>query len=221
MKIKIKKPVHIFFISLFFFSFGSTQRLERQEFISERHSNGLKKLVNVFEGTGLNETLIGKYGFYDTGIKKFVELYKNNRKDGKSIYWYENGNKEKEYNYLEGKLDGIQYEWHDGGQKLSEFSYKNDKLHGESISWYKNGNEEEVYIYVDGELNGFQSRWYKNGQKLGEGTFISGKENGLFTHWFKNGLIKNKIKYENGIKTVERIYSLHQNARQILVLLHQ
>ena len=69
-------------------SVGFSQRLlkEKNEIITERHDNGLKKLVLVFEGTGINETLIGKYGFYDDGLKQFIELYKNNKKHGKSLH---------------------------------------------------------------------------------------------------------------------------------------
>ena len=79
------------------------QRPDKNEIITERHSNGLKKLVLVFEGEGLNEILIGKYGFYENGLKRFVELYNNNLKNGKSIYWYENGQKEIEWIYKYGK----------------------------------------------------------------------------------------------------------------------
>ena len=64
---------------VFFISFGFSQRPVKNEVVSERHPNGLKKLVLVFEGTGLNELLVGKYGFYDSGIKEFVEFYKNNK----------------------------------------------------------------------------------------------------------------------------------------------
>ena len=86
---------------------------ERNEIISERHPNGLKKLVLVFEGTGLNEMLVGKYGFYDNGIKEFIESYENNRKNGKSIYWYKNGDMKQEINYKDGLKNGLGTFWYE------------------------------------------------------------------------------------------------------------
>ena len=100
------------------------QRPDKNEIITERHSNGLKKLVLVFEGEGLNEILIGKYGFYENGLKRFVELYNNNLKNGKSIYWYENGKKNREEHYKDGKPDGLWTKWDENGQKKLEGTYK-------------------------------------------------------------------------------------------------
>ena len=85
----------------------SSSKPKTNEIVSERHKNGLKKLVLVFEGTGLSETLISKYGFYNNGLKHFIEMYKNNQKHGTSLYWYEDGSKKSESNYSNNKLNGI------------------------------------------------------------------------------------------------------------------
>ena len=99
-------------IPLIFISIGFSQRPERNEIVSERHSNGLKKLVNVFEGTGLNETLVGKYGFYEDGVKSFIEVYSNNKKHGKWMYWFDNGRLEKEEKYSNDiQTDGKHYDY--------------------------------------------------------------------------------------------------------------
>ena len=50
---------------------------KRNEVVSERHSNGLKKLVLVFEGEGLDEVLVAKYGFYNDGLKSYIKNYNN------------------------------------------------------------------------------------------------------------------------------------------------
>ena len=70
--------------SLLILSVGYSQRSERNEIVYERHPNGLKKLVNIFEGTGKNKVLVGNHGFYENGLKSFIELYRNDRKHGKS-----------------------------------------------------------------------------------------------------------------------------------------
>ena len=93
-------------ISLLFLSVGFSQQLKTNEVVTERHDNGLKKLLLVFEGTGINEALVGKYGFYEDGLNEFIELYRNNKKHGKSLYWHDNGNQKGELNYKDGKLYG-------------------------------------------------------------------------------------------------------------------
>ena len=86
-------------IALLFLSVGFSQQLKTNEVVTERHDNGLKKLLIVFEGTGINEALVGKYGFYEDGLNEFIELYRNNKKHGKSLYWHDNGNQKGELNY--------------------------------------------------------------------------------------------------------------------------
>ncbi len=78
---------------MFFWSISYAQKPEIHEIVIERHDNGLKKLVLSFEGKDINEELTARQGFYDTGVKKFIESYKNNQKSGEYISWYQNGQK--------------------------------------------------------------------------------------------------------------------------------
>ena len=52
----------------------SSRTEQINELITERHPNGLKKLVLVFKGTGLNETLVGKYGFIQMDLRSSRRL---------------------------------------------------------------------------------------------------------------------------------------------------
>tara|TARA_Y100000816_G_scaffold290163_1_gene278207 strand:- start:1351 stop:1665 length:315 start_codon:yes stop_codon:yes gene_type:complete len=63
------------------------------EIITERFENGLKKLVFVDQGEGLDEVLVAKYGFYDNGLKAFITNYKNNLLHGEYNEWHFNGQK--------------------------------------------------------------------------------------------------------------------------------
>jgi len=158
---------------LLFLSIGYTQQLPINEVISERHPNGLKKLVNVFQGSGINETLIGKYGFYDSGLKSFIILYKQNKKHGKCTYWNEKGEKIKEGNYNMGQMDGL---W--------TYRYDNGNIKFEGL--FSNGDESDPdgFDIPQNGRNGKSSYWYENGQKYWEGTFKDGIEYGLFIGWY-------------------------------------
>jgi hypothetical protein len=59
---------------------------------------------------------------------------------GKSFILYDNGQKEFEGNWKDGKMDGLWSEWHKNGQKSGEVNYKNDKpVEGSEKFWNSKG----------------------------------------------------------------------------------
>ena len=118
---------------------------KRNEVVSERHSNGLKKLVLVFEGEGLDEVLVAKYGFYENGLKSFIQSYKDNVLDGQSTEWYENGTKKSEIFYKSNQPSGELRMWHPNGQLRSIGNALNGKGTGE----YKEFNDQGEIIRVE------------------------------------------------------------------------
>ena len=94
---------------------------------------------------------------------------------GKYLCKYNNGQKEKEGNYKDGKLNGKWTVWYNNGQK-----------------WYE-GN------YKDGKLNGKWTWWNKNGQTVRQKNYKNGKLDGKLIEWFQfNGEIKREENYKNG-----------------------
>ena len=94
---------------------------------------------------------------------------------GEYLCKYENGQKEKERRYIDGKLIGKSTTWYENGQKKSEANYKNGKLDGKS-TW-----------------------WNKRGQKIRQKEYKSGKLDGKLIEWFQfNGEIKREENYKNG-----------------------
>ncbi|MEC8243480.1 MAG: toxin-antitoxin system YwqK family antitoxin [Verrucomicrobiota bacterium] len=101
--------------------------------------------------------------------------------------WRENGQKEKEVNYKDGKQHGLETFWYENGQKKTEGNYKDDKLDGLETSWRENGQKEKEVNYKDGKQHGLETFWYENGQKEIEQNYKDGKQHGLVTFWYKNG----------------------------------
>mgnify|MGYP001345757765 CR=1 FL=1 len=54
----------------------------------------------------------------------------------------DNGQKEAEENYKDGKRDGLWTEWYENGQKKLEDNYKDGEWHGLCTEWYDNGQKE-------------------------------------------------------------------------------
>ena len=64
--------------------------------------------------------------------------------------------------------DGLQVRWHDNGNKQEEMRYRNGKLHGKWTICYDNENKAEEDRYEDGHANVQQIEWYEIGQKKKE-----------------------------------------------------
>ena len=104
-------------------------------------------------------------------------------------FWHENGQKEYESTYKDGKLHGLATEWHKNGQKRAEGTFKDGQEHGLWTRWYENGQKEEEITYKDGHRysriippkffdkagNQIVCGYHENGQKRWEGTYKDGK----------------------------------------------
>ena len=92
----------------------------------------------------------------------------------------ENGQKNEEGNYKDGKADGKYTSYHKNGQKLREGTFKDGE-------WYViNGwNKDGELLVKDG--NGKYTLYYENGQKASEGNYKDGESVGLWTYWWENG----------------------------------
>jgi len=127
----VKKYRNILLFCFFIYSGYCQQtessRPEIHEIVTERYPNGLKKLVHRYQGTGINEILIGKYGFYENGIKKSKGTYKDGKLDGPYTEWYDDGQKSIDGIYKDGIKDGLWIEWTQEGKKKSKTKWKNGK----------------------------------------------------------------------------------------------
>ena len=107
-------------------------------FISINSYGGIFKESICFETDGQNivflpnetDAYTGKYLCkYNNGQKEKEGKYKDGRLIGKWTVWYENGKKWYEGNYKDGKLDGKLIEWFQfNGEIKREENYKNGKI---------------------------------------------------------------------------------------------
>ena len=92
--------------------------------------------------------------------------------------------------------------YYDNGQKEQEATYKDGKEDGLSSSWWENGQKKSEVTFKDGKEDGFFTYWYENGQKEYEGTYIwmSSQYSDLkrFTKSSKRWDQDGKITMENG-----------------------
>ena len=143
--------------------------------------NGLLYLIQ--SETPFTGTVVGRY---QNGQKEWESNYKNGKEDGKGTNWYESGQKEIEGAHKDGKAEGPHTQWHDNGQKEAEGTYKDGKAEGKWTLWYPNGQKEAEEHYKNGKPDGPYIEWYDNGQKRREGTSQNG-EPLTGKHWDEEG----------------------------------
>ena len=104
---------------------------------------------------------------------------------GRAEKFYQNGQKEEEANFKDGKEDGPVTKWFENGQKWLEGNWEDGDLTG-STEWYENGQKRGEATFKDGEPDGLETHWYENGQKRREGKYKDGKLTSVVV-WKPNG----------------------------------
>ena len=145
-------------------------------------------------------------------------MLNNEKKDGKWISYYDNGQIKEEEIYKENSenlilSDEVIKKYRDQDGSWTNY-YKRDR-DGKWTIYYDNGQIKKEGIYKDGWKNGIWIEWHDNGQKKVEcrhkGTMIDPElersvHDGKFTVWTKDGHIKKQGNYIDGIQDWENVY---------------
>jgi len=156
---------------------------------------------------------------WNNGNTRIKGQYINGKREGKWIWWNEDGQRTSDINYKSGfKLSSeTKYTYYYTGLIKSEINYKDDKLGGKYHSWHENGQKWWEGNYKDRVPDGIWTSWNENGERTNVGSFIDGTGNfsiyknnknkfelsyidgaGKETTWDDNGEIKFERKYIKG-----------------------
>lgn len=72
--------------------------------------------------------------------------YKDGIKNGKEVFYYDDGSIINESDYKNGQLDGVLKEYSEDGDLTLKAEYKNGKVHGKVITFDENGTETIEYF---------------------------------------------------------------------------
>ena len=109
---------------------------------------------------------------------------------GVAVDKHENGQKQAEVTYKDGKQEGLWAHWYESGQKQAEATFKGGKPEGLTTFWYENGQKKSESTWKDGKREGLVTMWHRNGKKRYEQTWKDDKKVSE-TKWDKEG---NEIK---------------------------
>lgn len=174
-------------------------------------ANG-KDTINLIDANGKKQgkwILRGKHkpgSCYQTEQKVEEGKYAENKKTGKWIEYYCNGNMKNQLTFQNGRPDGYAIMYHENGKISEEGNWKNNRWVGNYKLYYENGQVQHEFVFnPNGKREGPQKYFYENGQVAIEGTFVNGKESGVIKEYHENGDIKAEKTYNDGAVDVASI----------------
>jgi len=89
--------------------------------------------------------------------------------------------------------------WFDDGRKEYEGVYVQGRLAGVATRWHRNGVKASEQHYANGLRNGPRFMWDENGLLRKEEHFVDDKPDGVWTTWDDKGRIKARQVYDKGV----------------------
>ena len=162
-----------------------------------------------------NGTVKYRYYYGDKGDSSFVYYYGGQLKyetihddkgDGYSKSYYENGNIEDHTPYKNYKDEGTVLRYYENGNKKEEKNYVAGSMNGKYIKYYETGIVEREAMYLKYTPNGLQKEYYKNGKLASSSYYSNGLLNGTKKEYNEKGQLTRNSLYENGSLISESFY---------------
>jgi antitoxin component YwqK of YwqJK toxin-antitoxin module len=179
----------------------------------------------VAEATFEDGVMHGTWKVFDAKNRKVSEWeFDHGDRQGKSVWYYPNGQKRREVDYRQGQIDGEVLEWGqdyklalrekyvDGRRLAPQVDYyAADQKRAEGWILFAKENVKSNYDFWAGtaeikvvgtegvnQRHGLWTWWHKNGQKQMEGRYEADQPVGKFTWWYPNGQKQLAGEYING-----------------------
>lgn len=133
-------------------------------------------------------TFFGPQG-YKTNQGSFT---KEGLRNGKSTYYYSNGEVSAIAQYKDGNMQGEKLLYYLGGAVQEKLNYVDDKEDGSLVSYYKNGKLKYEGVYAGGDMQGDHKAYNELGNIISAKYYLNDAQNGYTTYYHPNG----KVDYE-------------------------
>lgn len=136
--------------------------------------------------------------FYDADAIKGIGIYQNGLKMGTWKYYYPDGTQSAIFNYVEGKLNGLQLYFDENGALIAEENWFDDLQNDSTKNYYPGGNLKRKGILKEGLYEGVWIYYHENGHKAQVGAYVNGLPEGVWTFYHENGQISQTGSYQMG-----------------------
>ncbi|MFM1875283.1 MAG: hypothetical protein RL266_1020 [Bacteroidota bacterium] len=145
--------------------------------------------------------------YYDHGVltaysylgpdNKPVEPIKVNRLKDRLVAYFPNGKISREYDFVNGMIQGLLIEYMSNGKKSYEGNFIDDEGEGKRITYFASGGIYEEMNYAHGVLEGTHTFYWESGKKRLELPYKLGKKHGKGVEYDKNGTPKTEYTFFN------------------------
>ena len=156
-------------------------------------SKGAPAAKGLVQGEYIN----GKLFFYnDLGNVKEIVTFVDNKKEGETKAFYNNGIVHYEVNYKNNKADGPYKKFNKEGVLTEEVTYKEGLYDGALRQYASNGLLEYEKTYKAGVLNGLYKEYFFCGGLYAEGFYTEDKLQGSLKKYYANGVLQAENNYD-------------------------
>ena len=152
--------------------------------------------------------------YWENGMLKSTVEYKDELRHGKATYYFKNGSKQKEYTYVDGKLEGITRQWSYKGTLMSSIEFSNDMMNGKALYYDDEGKLQEELHYKNDSLHGLYRLFYPNGEIQIEGEYKNAKFHGKWKYYDYTTVLVGEAEFDNG-SGIQKAYHLNGKLKRI------
>jgi antitoxin component YwqK of YwqJK toxin-antitoxin module len=107
--------------------------------VEETYDDGTPKRICLYKGKGEGRELIKETTYYPNKQVQMEGTYKDNKREGRWSYWYENGKVWSDGQFVKGKSNGKRTTYFENGKVRYEGFYKEDMRVGKWQFFDENG----------------------------------------------------------------------------------
>jgi antitoxin component YwqK of YwqJK toxin-antitoxin module len=135
--------------------------------------------------------------YYKNGIRKSEGEFIAGKKNGSWKYYYPNGQIKEKSEFANDEQKYYNSFYHNNNPEV-ELAVENNQVTGEKKVYYSNGNLASSTTYKNGQINGPQKYYYRNGAPRYTITNTNGVISGDLLEYFDNGKKYQTVKFVNG-----------------------
>jgi len=177
--------------------YSSKQKLAKTNSDIDTKEKTLKDELNKAEyipkiklkGSFINGLKEGHWEYFNVATDKVYKevIYKNNKLNGLSRVFYDNGQVKEEATYVNDEISGLVKNYFDNGKLSKQYMLVNNLLSKTCTEYYVNGNKKQESNYLNDKLDGPFTSFFENGKTQSTGGYSNGLMNGLWKYYYSNG----------------------------------
>lgn len=204
----MKTSLFYIFLTLLFFPLMANVP-ENGDTLNQKDDQGRKQGYWCFYGKDKPQLAYPKKAKVECGF------YKDNKKNGTWVKYYENGKPQAELNFASNRPDGPYTLYHANGNVKEQGVWSKGRMTGVYKRFYESGQIKQEKQFNDfGVTNGIQKYYFENGNV--EMSFVAknGKEDGVLQRFNEDGTLKSEVSFTDGAE-IEGSFKLFDDKKSV------